>query len=190
MSLESCPRLTAAWLLTVMLPLAGGCASPYRADQGALYGGLGGAGIGALVGEAVNQPLAGAAIGAAVGTLSGAAVGASLDDIEARNRAEIAARLGRPAPVGAVTVTDVIAMTQAGVSEPVIVNHIRAHGVAAPPGTNDLITLQSNGVSAGVIQAMQTSPGPAVVVGPGSAPMPPPVIIERHYWDDPWSHHP
>jgi Glycine zipper len=168
----------------LLLPLAAGCASPYRADQGALYGGLGGAGIGAIVGEAVDEPLAGAAIGAAVGTLSGAAVGASLDDIEARNRAEIAARLGRPVPAGAVTTTDVIAMTQAGVNEQIIVNHIRAHGIAAPPGTNDLITLQSNGVSPAVIQAMQSTPAPAVVVAPG--PVPPPVVIERHYWDDPW----
>ena len=71
-----------------------------------------------------------------------------------------------------------------------IVNHVRAHGVAAPLGTNDLITLQSNGVSPPVIQAMQASPGPAVVVAPAVAPAPPPVIIERHYWDDPWGHYP
>jgi hypothetical protein len=180
MSMEAISTRIAGCALCLLLPLAAGCASPYRADQGALYGGLGGAGLGAIVGEAVDQPLAGAAIGAVAGTLSGAAIGASLDDIEARNQAEIAARLGRPVAPGAVTVADVIAMTQAGVSEQVIINHIRSHGVAAPPGTNDLITLQSNGVSPTVIQAMQTV-GPAVVVAPGA---PPPVVIERHYWDD------
>ncbi len=40
---------------------------PYRSDQGALFGGVTGAGVGALVGEAVHHPLAGAAIGAGVG---------------------------------------------------------------------------------------------------------------------------
>ena len=100
--------------------IAGGCASPYRSDQGALFGGVTGAGVGALVGEAVHHPLAGAAIGAGVGALTGAAVGGNLDDIEARNRAEIAARLGRPVNAGAVTRDDVIAMTRAGVSEEVI----------------------------------------------------------------------
>src|SRR6202795_2818657 len=52
-----------------------GCASPYRSDQGALLGGLGGAGLGAVVGHAVGNTGAGALIGAGVGALSGAAIG-------------------------------------------------------------------------------------------------------------------
>lgn len=43
-----------------------GCHSPYRSDQGALFGGLTGAGVGALVGNAVGATGAGAAIGAGV----------------------------------------------------------------------------------------------------------------------------
>ena len=35
-------------------------------------------------------------IGAGIGALTGSAIGGALDDIEARNRAEIAAQLGRP----------------------------------------------------------------------------------------------
>src|SRR5262245_9244443 len=100
----------------VCLLWASGCASPYRSDQGALAGGLTGAGLGALVGNAVGNTGAGAAIGAGVGALSGAAVGGALDDIEARNRAEIEARLGRPMPPGAVSINDVVSMTRAGVS--------------------------------------------------------------------------
>ena len=87
--------------LCVSCLVAAGCASPYRSDQGALFGGVTGAGVGALVGEAAHHPLAGAAIGAGVGAMTGAAVGNDLDQIEARNRAEIAARLGTrsvPAP--------------------------------------------------------------------------------------------
>ena len=172
----------AALALTAAL---GGCASPHRADQGALIGGLGGAGVGALVGEAVDQPLAGAAIGGVVGALSGSMIGGSLDEIEARNRAEIEARLGRPAPMGAATVQDVVAMTQSGVSEDVIITHVRNHGVAQTLAANDLIYLQNQGVSPRVVQAMQVpvaSAAPPAMIVRGT---PPPVIVEEHYYD-PW----
>jgi len=153
---------------------AAGCASPYRSDQGALFGGVTGAGVGALVGEAVHHPLAGAAIGAGVGALTGAAVGNNLDQIEARNRAEIAARLGRPVSAGAVTRDDVIAMTRAGVPEENIVTQIRYHGMAAPVQAGDLIVLQQQGVSPRIVQAMQAPPpAPAqpMVVQPAPGPV-------------------
>jgi hypothetical protein len=164
--------------LAAIVCLAGalGCTSPYRSDQGALVGGLGGAGLGALVGHAVGNTGAGAAIGAGVGALSGAAVGGSLDDIEARNRAEIEARLGRPAPAGAVTVDDVIAMGRSGVPEDVIVNHIRNHGMVKPLGANDLIVLQQQGVSSRVVQAMQAPPAAAY---------PAPVMVGQPYYGPP-----
>ena len=188
-------RLTAQALGLLALSVgAAGCASPYHADQGALFGGLAGAGVGALVGEAVGNPLAGAAIGAGVGTLSGAAVGSNLDQIEARNRAMIESRLGRPIPAGAVTIADVVAMSQAGVDDELIVNHIRAHGVAQIPQTGDLITLKSNSVSPRVIAALQTPPlaqNTTII----HEPVPPPVIIEHHFDPYPpphwrrWRHH-
>lgn len=175
-----------------------GCASPYRSDQGALLGGLGGAGLGAVVGHAVGNTGAGAVIGAGVGALSGAAVGGALDDVEARNRAEIAARLGRPAP-GAVTVTDVISMSRAGVPEDVIVNHIHNHGLVAPLRADDLIMLQQQGVTARVVQAMQAPPpvvgaaGPVLVPAPYPGPAyygPPPYPYPYYYRPQPavgWS---
>jgi hypothetical protein len=163
--------------LALLLCLASGfgCASPYRSDQGALVGGLTGAGLGALVGNAVGKTGAGAAIGAGVGALSGAAVGGSLDEIEARNRAEIEARLGRPV-AGAVTINDVLAMTRAGVSEEVIVTHVQNHGVAAPLQAGDLIMLQQQHVSPRVVQAMQAPPPAPVAYGP-----PGPVIVQDPY---------
>jgi len=160
-----------------------------------LYGGLAGAGLGAIVGNAVGSPGAGAAIGAGVGALSGAAVGGSLDEIEARNRAEIEARMGRPIAVGAVTNDDVIAMTMGGVNEELIINHIRAHGMAGPPSASDLIVLQQRGVSVRVIQTMQQPMGqpPVMVAQPqgvmvaapppayyyGPPPMYPPPYVAR-----------
>lgn len=173
-------------LLLLAVLAVTGCASPYRADRGALFGGVMGAGLGAVAGAALGDPLAGAAIGGVAGTMTGAVVGGAIDDVEARNRAEIAARLGRPAPTGAVTVTDVVAMSQAGVSENVIATHVRNHGLVRPLATNDIIYLQQSGVSPLVVQAMQTSPGPIIaeaapVYAPGPtyvvAPAPPPVVV-------------
>jgi len=175
--------------LRLLVPLAlsaaaafAGCASPYHQDRGALFGGLTGAGVGALIGKASGNPLAGAAIGAGVGAMTGSAIGESLDDIEARNRAEIEARLGRQIAPGSVTVEDVIAMTKSGVDEKVILNHVRINGSARPLQPADLIYLQSNGVSPAVVQALQTPP---LRPAPGSA-APPPVIVEEYHHYDPW----
>lgn len=191
------------WMLLLTALAAAGCASPYHTDRGALFGGVMGAGLGAVAGAAVGDPLAGAAIGGVAGTMTGAVVGGAIDDVEARNRAEIAARLGRPAPIGAVTVPDVISMTQAGVSEDVIATHIRSHGLARPLNTNDLIYLQQNGVTPKVVQAMQASPGP-VMAGPTAYPAAPPYVVEAtpppvvvvepycpgpHYPPPHWRHH-
>jgi hypothetical protein len=163
-----------------------GCQSPYRADQGALFGGLLGAGTGAIIGDAVGGKAGpGAAIGAGLGAITGAAVGGQLDEIEARNRAMIEQQLGRQIAAGAVRLDDVVAMTQAGVNEELIINHIRAHGVAAPLQTGDLIFLQQQGVSTRVIKAMQEPPRTAsapVVVREGS---PPPVVIHEYSYGPP-----
>lgn len=159
--------------LAVLCLSAAGCASPYYTDQGALFGGLTGAGLGAVVGEATHHPLAGAAIGAVAGTVTGAAVGNGLDQMEARNRALIAQRMGRPVNPGAVRRDDVIAMVRAGVPEDVIINHIRYNGMAAPLQAGDLIVLQQNGVNPRIVQVMQAPPAPAVV-----QPVPQPVMVQ------------
>ena len=164
------------------LACSSGCQSPYHADRGAAVRrshrrvALG------VVGSASGNTGAGAAIGAGVGGDAVAAVGGSLDEIEARNRAEIEAGLRHPITPGGVTIPDVIAMTQAGVSDDVIATHIRYHGVAQPLQTGDLIQLQNNNVSPRVVQAMQQPPlqGP-VVVQQG----PPPVIVQEHYYGPP-----
>jgi hypothetical protein len=167
--------LSASFGLTLWLS---GCCSPYAADRGALTGGLLGAGTGAVVGHALGSTGAGAAIGAGVGALSGAAIGSHIDETEARNRALIAQQLGREIAANAVTINDVIAMTQAHVNEDLIVNHIRAHRMAAPLTTNDLINLPRYGVSPRVIAEMQAAPpGPVVVQPP-----PPPVVVEEPYY--------
>lgn len=167
-----------------------GCRSPYRSDQGALFGGLLGAGAGAIVGHELGNTGAGAAIGAGVGALTGAVVGQELDEIEAENRRMIASQMGRPAPAGAVTVDDVVEMTRAGVDDELIVSHVRANGAVRTPTTQDLISLQNQGVSSRVVKAMQEPPPRPVVVDRS----PRPVIIREYHHDpycypDPYAHH-
>ncbi|MEX2185284.1 MAG: glycine zipper domain-containing protein [Pirellulales bacterium] len=174
---------TAALSLLILLPLLCGCASNSRGQNGALLGGLGGAGLGAIAGNQVGHAGTGAAIGALAGAVTGGVIGDEIDEAEARNRAEIEARLGRPVVAGSVSIEDVIEMTQRGVHEDVIAQHVRAHGMTRPPATDDLIRLTQSHVSDRVIRAMQEQPAPRVVqeIRPVS---PPPVIVERYY--DPW----
>mgnify|MGYP005841714377 CR=1 FL=1 len=162
--------LLAAW--AAMGALSAGCRSPYYADRGAALGAVTGALTGAAIGEHSGEAGAGAAIGGAVGALTGAAIGDSIDRDIARST--MAAENKR----GAVTVADVIAMTQSGLSEEVIVAHIRANGVAQPPQVADLIQLRDAGVSDRVVQAMQQATPRAVQV----APSPAPVVVEEHHY--------
>ena len=158
-----------------------GCQSPYRSDQGALFGGLLGAGTGAIIGNQSGNAGAGAAIGAGLGAISGAVVGQEIDEIEARNRALIEQRLGRQLAAGAVTMDDVVAMSIAGVDDELIINHVRAHGMAAPLQQSDLIFLTQQKVSTRVIKAMQEPPPQQAQKVVYERPGPPPVIVRQYH---------
>ncbi len=170
-----------------------GCRSPYYQDRGTAVGALGGAGVGALVGSATGDAGTGALIGAGVGALTGNVVGGAIDDVEARNRAQIAASMGRPVAAGAATPSEVVAMSRAGVSPPLIINYVNTSGVAQPISAQDVIYLTQQGVSPDVIQAMQSpriAQASTVVMPP-----PGPVVYEQVYYGPPpcypppW-HHP
>lgn len=165
------------------LPLLVGCATASHADRGALFGGLGGAGVGALVGNAVGQPGAGAAIGAGIGALSGAAVGDAIDSSEARNQALVDQRFAQLAPTGTVSVDDVLTMTRAGVEPEVVATHIRTNGVRTPLTATDLIFLKQQNVHPTVVQAMQAA-GSRPPLAPTAA-VPPPPYVERFYYGGP-----
>ena len=172
-------------LLFVSL-LATGCASPYYADRGAGLGALAGAGAGAIIGDATGGNAAnGAIIGAGLGALTGGVVGSGMDDMQARNRAEIAASMGRQVQAGAATIDEVVAMSRSGVDPLLIQNYVRTSGMARPLAASDVIYLHNLGVSTDVIQVMQSPPmqAPAMV-----AQGPPPVIVEEHYYGPPVCH--
>jgi Glycine zipper len=172
-------------LLTVLA--ASGCESASYGQRGAGLGALGGAGIGALIGHATGHTAAGALIGTGVGAVTGAVVGTSLDDIQARNRAEISARLGREVIPGGATTTEVLAMTRAGVDPQLIINYVNASGMVQPVTVQDVIYLHEQGVSSDVIQATQNprvaqyAPQVVRVVPPRET-----VIIEDNAWGSPY----
>lgn len=179
-------NLSAVILLSLVAVVSlSGCRSPYHSDQGALAGGLLGAGTGAIVGNAVGSTAGGAVIGAGLGALTGAAIGQGMDDVEANNRAMIEQQMGRQLAPGSVTVQEVVAMSQAGVDSGLIVNHIKANGMVAPPQSGDLIMLKQQGVSPEVIAAMQAPPLQAtktVIVHQEPAP----VVVDYYYGPGYW----
>ena len=174
------PRFGLLIVAVLLASLSIGCRSSSYGDRGSVLGGLFGAGTGAVIGANSGHPVEGAVIGTAIGAITGGAVGDGMDAEVARNRAEVEARMGRQM-AAAVSPQDVVAMTQAGLSDDVIATHIRAHGVAHPPQVNDLITLRNQGVSDNVLKAMQNSPGPQ----PLNAPGPPPVIVQERVYAPP-----
>src|SRR5262249_47983997 len=109
------------------------------------------------------------------------ALGTSLDDIDARNRADIAAQLGRPLAPGPATPEEVAAMARAGIDPRFIICYINRSTNMAPITAQDVIYLHDQGVNEQVIQAMLT-PGAADTRVEVARAMP------RHIWvvEDPW----
>jgi hypothetical protein len=181
-------QICALVVLAIALVVGSGCQSPYYADRGAGLGALAGAGAGAIIGDATGGNAAsGALIGAGLGAVTGGVVGSGMDEMQARNRAEIAAQMGRQVQAGAATIDEVVAMSQSGVDPMLIQNYVRSSGMARPLASSDLIYLHNQGVSKDVIQVMQSPPMAApTVIAQG----PPPVIVEEHYYGPPvWHPH-
>ena len=176
-------RLLIPLSLLSLFPSVGFGQSPYyHRDRGFGVGALVGALTGGAIGHNNGQTAEGALIGGAVGALTGAAIGDSVDTDIARNNAVYEQRLARQVSQ-AVSVQDVLTMSQSRLSDSVIVTHIRTHGVAARPQANELILMSNAGVSDAVIGALQTAP---LAV---AAPAPPPeyrnVIVREHYYGPP-----
>ncbi len=149
-------------------------------ERGAVLGGVTGALAGAAIGKHNGETAGGALIGAAAGLLGGALIGNSLDAESSRRQyveQQVIAQHSR-----AVSTTDVLSMTQSGVSDAVIVNHIREHGVQHRLEVSDVIFLHRNGVSEPVLSALQHAPvGAPVRVVPVRTYAPPVVVREHHY---------
>ena len=150
-----------------------------------VLGGLAGAAIGAAVGEDDGDAVPGALIGGTIGLITGAAAGDSIDQRNYYNQQYNAAVAQQQAR--AVTMSDVVSMTHAGLGDGVIINHIQTHGMAHHVSASDLIVLKQQGVSDHVLSAMQSVSQPRPIVQSR------PVVVREHYYTHPgpawWHHH-
>jgi hypothetical protein len=161
-------------MLVSVLSVLTGCQSTQYADRGAGVGALTGALAGAAIGENNDRPITGAVIGTAVGALAGASIGDSMDrDVEYRAAANAAAQ-------SALTMPDVIEMSESGLSDDVIVRQIRRDGVRRNPDKHDLVQLTRAGVSDRVIEELQSAGSGPVVMAPRRT-----TVVEHHYSSPP-----
>ena len=171
--------------------LSTGCSSMSNTEKGVGLGGLIGAGVGTAVGAATGDTGTGAVVGGLLGAGVGGLAGADADARD-REQADIrraaAEAQATPGPVG---LTDVVQLTQRGVSDDVIINHIRQSRSTYRLSTQDILMLQENKVSDRVINEMNTSltriglsQPPRTVIVRETAPTT--VIYERGpYWGHP-----
>lgn len=128
-----------------------GCqSSPNRAGEGALIGGLLGAGAGAIIGHQSGERDKGALIGGVTGALAGTLAGSQIQKQPAGQAGAAAA-----ANPSQMSVQQIIDMSRQGVHEDVIVDRIRLSGSRFALTAQDVSYLQQNGVSQKVISAMQ-----------------------------------
>lgn len=141
--------------LTLGCWLSTGCSSMSNTEKGVGVGGLLGAGVGSAIGAAHGDTGTGAVVGGLLGAGIGGLAGA---DEDARERADIrrtaAEAQATPSPVG---LTDVVQLTQRGVSDVVIVNQIRQSRSTYRLSSADIEMLKANHVSDRVIIEMQNS---------------------------------
>jgi len=157
--MKSLIQIKGMWLLAAAaLMLLTGCAHMNHTESGTLVGTGIGATTGAMIGSHSGHAGGGALIGAAAGALGGALVGNAQDMAEERDAAVVAAQQAewrRQADAQAVTNQDVIRMSQQGLSDEVITGAIRTRGGRFELSPEGLISLKSQGVSDGVLSAMQ-----------------------------------
>jgi len=160
-------------------------------ERGAVLGGVAGGLAGAAIGNQNGEAGAGALVGGALGLMTGALIGNAKDEEIYRHRAyayqqqQLAYRQAR-----AVSPADVVNMTRNGLSEQVIITHIRQNGVQYQPQVADVISLHQQGVSENVITAMQqASRGPVPTRAVVPAPRYSPVIVEEHHYVAPPCYH-
>lgn len=145
---------------TLVVASCVGCSNMNNTQKGAAVGGLGGAAVGAIVGKQLGNTGAGAAIGGLTGLAGGALIGKAEDNAEERDNAMRTAAYEhnmRVRQANAVSNSDIVNMSQNGVTENIICNEIRTRGGHFDTSPSAIIYLQKSGVSDRVIEAMQNS---------------------------------
>ncbi|HWN94561.1 MAG TPA: YMGG-like glycine zipper-containing protein [Methylomirabilota bacterium] len=143
-----------------------------KGQQGAVIGGASGAAAGAVIGGEKHRG-AGAIIGGVLGAAGGYVVGANSDKIIGKNKddAEAAGQRAKTAPVtaqqardartadvnsdGYVTLDEVVAMREAGLSDSEMLNRLQSTGQVFELSSESQKYLRDHGVSDKVVRDMQ-----------------------------------
>lgn len=127
-----------------------------KVAEGAVIGGVIGAGAGGIIGHQMHRGGEGAGIGLALGVLSGALLGSQIPN---QNQAAPV----NPASAGATTAANpnqmsmqqIVDLSKQGIHESVIIDKIRLSNSRFSLTTYDVDNLKKQGVSQPVINAMQ-----------------------------------
>lgn len=140
-----------------LIALTSGCVAGPNARSGAAVGTGLGALTGAVIGSQSGHAGGGAAIGALTGALAGGLVGDSQDAHEERHAAISLAHYERAAQQAqAMNNSDLVYMTQSGISEDVIKAAVNTRGGNFDLSPAAIVHLKNNGVSDRVILAIQS----------------------------------
>lgn len=161
-----------------------------RARDGAVVGGTAGAILGGIIGHQNDETPEGAILGGVVGAVAGGLMGNARDQQIQRERYYQAQLYDQQQQLQqlqqrCVRMQDVISMTQSGLSDAVILNHIQTNGVDRRLEVSEIITLHRQGVSDAVITAMQSAPlatgSSSRLVQYSRPPQQPAVIVHETY---------
>ena len=131
-----------------------GCAgNKSRAVEGAVIGGILGAGVGGITGHQMHRGAEGAGIGAAAGAIGGALIGAQIPNPQ-NQQGQQAAGQGAVNP-NQMSLQQVADLARQGANEDVIIDKIRLSNSRYTLSQGDMDYLRQQGVSQKVIAAMQ-----------------------------------
>ncbi len=142
-------------MTAIGLCMAAGCQTTNHTQHDAAVGTFLGTAAGAVIGHQSGHAGEGALIGAATGAVAGALVGDAKDAREERDAA--LRRASYPASEPALSNLDLIRMAQSGLGDHVIINAVQTRGGSFDLSPDGLIDLKANGVSDGVIVAVQSA---------------------------------
>ena len=164
--------------IALIVPFVCGCSANSYADRATAVGGITGAVAGTMIGADSGNAGTGAVIGTMAGMAAGNMIGQDIDEAEARSH-EYYSKAYAEAQMNAVTLDEVIQMTESGVSDEIIIAKIEQDGPSQRLSTDDIIELTKRGISSAVIKVYQTQRPRELP--PSRRTSRDPIIIERHF---------
>jgi hypothetical protein len=139
-------------IFLILLPLSGCASNKSRVAEGAIIGGIIGAGAGGIIGHQSHHGAEGAGIGAAAGILTGALIGSQIS--KPQNPSSSGQLSGGPS-ANQMSMQSIIDLSKQSVNDAVIIDRIKMTNSRFNLTQQDIDNLKTQGVSDAVIAAMQ-----------------------------------